>query len=207
MFPVACQQRWNCIRPTLFLWHTYQSRKGLLGAAPVLQGLQRWIRFAPRITHQLPMWWHSSLSEQHVPRGLWQWVCHGLSNTIYSFIHLFRFHILMQKHPFFFPFESASIPTPSAGTAKDWCFKSCLLAPCSLVNLSWIFSSLLFYDSLKIYPRPQGLLKEFFPPSRLSQCQLLLTVQSILIKKAAQQMKTAEKSSWTPEESFNLDKI
>lgn len=55
---------------------------------------------------------------------------------------------------------------------------------------------------------PQGLLKEvFFPLSFMMRCQLLLTAQSILIKKAAHQRKTAAVSAVIPEERFNVDKI
>lgn len=112
----------------------------------------------------------------------------------------------MPKIFFFLPFKGVPVAIAFTAMAKH-CFQRCpfafLLSSKSFLN---IFS--LFYENLKINSVPQGLLKELlFPLSFKMCCQLLLTVQSILIKKAARQMKTVEISALVLEERFNMDKI
>lgn len=122
----------------------------------------------------------------------------------------FRFPMLMpkKKKNFFFPFKSAPGAIAFAATAKDGCFQrhpfAVLLSSKSFLNIF----SLLFYEYLKISSMPRGLLKElFFPLSFMMRCQLLCTVQSILIKKAAHRRSTAEISAVAPGERFNMDKM
>lgn len=107
----------------------------------------------------------------------------------------------MQKK-IFLPFKAVPVAIAFAAMAKhSFAF---LLSSKSFLNIF----SLLFYEDLKINSVPQGLLKELlFPLSFIMCCRLFLTVQSILIKKAAHQTKTVEISALVLEERFNMDKI